>query len=419
MEKVMSAAKMKVAISGAGLAGLCLAHRLLSAGFEVSVFEREMGPDHRKQGYRITCDEHGIGALASCLPRPLFDAVLATASVPSSRDEFRIADRRLIPIVALRFDHSADKLPRQIDRQMLRHIMLSGLGDSVRFGKEAIDVVQTDELATLVFSDGSTAKADLIVVADGIGSRIKHQTVPNRSRDLGWAAIYGRSPLGDAGGPILEEPLDRSGLLAVNANRKAFFSTAMRFGDPPVAAMTRLRLPQPPNNLTDYIMWALLFRSDEAPARGANEAELQQFLLRQLSDFHPKLRRLVQGFEPGSLVTVSMKAASRPADWAVSRVTAIGDAVHVMPPLGAHGGNTALRDARTLGTELAEFATGRQTLAEAVGNYQQAVCRYGIDAVDESVAMLERVSPKNAILRWLSFELYPGVKSWFVGPLQA
>ena len=414
----MSSENIKVAISGAGLAGLCLAHRLVSLGMDVSVFEREPGPDHRKQGYRITCDDNGLAALSVCLPPSLFAAVLATSSQPSSQDEFHIADRRLIPIVTLKFDHPADKLPRQVDRQILRHIMLCGLGDRVHFGKEAVAVAQSGEGATVTFQDGMQANADLMVVADGVSSKLKHAVVPNMTRDLGWTAIYGRSSLLGAGAPILDTPLDRSGLLAISADQKAFFSTAMRFGEPPIQAMRRFGLPQPPDNSGDYVMWALLFRATEAPERSATEAALQQFLRLELAKFHPKLGRLVQSAEPGSLVSVAMKAASRPLDWAASRVTAIGDAVHVMPPLGAHGGNTALRDAHTLGNELAEFVKGRQTMTQAVGAYQQAVCGYGMDAVEDSVAMLDRTSPKNAVLRWLGFEAFPRAKSLFSRPLQ-
>jgi 2-polyprenyl-6-methoxyphenol hydroxylase-like FAD-dependent oxidoreductase len=43
---------------------------------------------------------------------------------------------------------------------------------------------------------------------------------------------------------------------------------------------------------------------------------------------------------------------ARPDAFGFARATLMGDAVHAMPPFGAHGGNTALRDAALLGRKL-------------------------------------------------------------------
>ena len=90
-----------VAIAGAGLSGLCLAQSLLRAGFDVQVYERDPSPDARRQGYRITVDEHGIGALQRCLPPRLFELSLATGSPTTGDGYFRFTNQALAPIFTL------------------------------------------------------------------------------------------------------------------------------------------------------------------------------------------------------------------------------------------------------------------------------------------------------------------------------
>src|SRR5215510_12498638 len=146
-----------VAIAGAGLSGLCLAQSLVRAGFDVHVYERDPSPHARRQGYRITVDEHGIGALQHCLPSHLFELFLATAGDPGGY--FRFTNQNLGEIFKLTFkaDPSSANLrvPRQADRQNLRTLLLSGLQDRVHFGKEPTGVESMSEAATLFFVDGS------------------------------------------------------------------------------------------------------------------------------------------------------------------------------------------------------------------------------------------------------------------------
>jgi 2-polyprenyl-6-methoxyphenol hydroxylase-like FAD-dependent oxidoreductase len=58
----------RIAITGAGLGGLCLAQALSRSGFDVHVYERDASRDARRQGYRITANEQGAAALEYCLP---------------------------------------------------------------------------------------------------------------------------------------------------------------------------------------------------------------------------------------------------------------------------------------------------------------------------------------------------------------
>lgn len=203
---------------GAGVSGLCLAHSLLRAGFDVQIYERDPAPHARRQGYRITLDEHGIAGLQRCLPPHLFQLFLATTSPTDEIGYMRITNQNLGEVFSFAFqsDPSGTDLrtPRQADRQTLRTIMLEGLRDRVHFGKAAVRAETTSDGATLHFSDGSRVHASLVVGADGVNSALRKSYLPDfEPEDTDRWAIYGRTLLFQNGRSIVPRPLKTSGYL--------------------------------------------------------------------------------------------------------------------------------------------------------------------------------------------------------------
>ena len=77
--------------------------------------------------------------------------------------------------------------------------MLSGLEDTVHFGKTFV-CYEESPLGRIVahFEDGSSAEGDVLVAADGGGSRVRRQFLPHAERiDTGIAAIAGKVFLND------------------------------------------------------------------------------------------------------------------------------------------------------------------------------------------------------------------------------
>src|SRR5215469_6062285 len=85
--------RVKVMIIGAGTGGLCLAQGLKADGIAVEVFERDYSPTDRLQGYRLGVNETGRRALKECLPKALFDKLVASSANPSRAVTF--LDHRL------------------------------------------------------------------------------------------------------------------------------------------------------------------------------------------------------------------------------------------------------------------------------------------------------------------------------------
>ncbi len=71
--------QIKVLIVGAGLGGLCLAQSLRNAHIDFEVFERDLSPWDRPQGYRLHLEADALNALREVLPPDLHRLFEATA----------------------------------------------------------------------------------------------------------------------------------------------------------------------------------------------------------------------------------------------------------------------------------------------------------------------------------------------------
>ncbi|MFC7280000.1 FAD-dependent oxidoreductase [Paractinoplanes rhizophilus] len=397
-----------VAIAGAGLSGLCLAQYLTRAGIDVHVYERDQGPFVRRQGYRIILDRHGLAALQESLPRPLYRLALVTGDEPGGH--VRFTDSRLRDAFTVNFKEEPHAT-RQVDRLTLRSILTTGLDGRIHYGKAAVAMDDGGRAGLrLRFADGTAAVASVVVGADGVGSALRPQITPDAEpASTPMVGVYGRSPLRRDGVSVIPEALRNSGVLAI-ADRpgRAFFFTSMRFGERPREAFARLAPGSYPPTGDDYVMWGLLLQQEEVPPglRG-NLLALRELAARMTTDFHPLIRRLVDTAELDATVLNPFATGRRPGRWAVPRATMMGDAVHVMPPFGAHGGNTALRDAALLGHKLVEARSSGAPVEEAIAGYQAEMVPYAFDAVDNAARLMRRLTGGAAAPHWVLTRVLP------------
>lgn len=397
-----------VAIAGAGLSGLCLAQYLTRAGIDVHVYERDPGAFVRQQGYRIILDRHGLAALRESLPRPLYRLALTTGDEPGGR--LRFTDSRLRDAFTITFKDEPHAT-RQVDRLTLRSILMSGLDGRIHYGKAAAGVDAGGPAGLrLRFDDGTAAAATVVVGADGVGSALRAPIMPDAEpATTPMAGVYGRSPLRRDGVSVIPEALRTSGVLAI-ADRpgRAFFFTSMRFGESPREAFARLAPGSYAPTGDDYVMWGMLLRQEDVPAgvRG-NLLALRDLAARAATDFHPLVRRLVDTAELDATVLNLFAAGRRPRRWPIPRATLMGDAVHVMPPFGAHGGNTALRDAALLGQRLVAARADGTPVEDAIAGYQDEMASYAFRAVDTAAGLMRRLTGAAAAPHWVLTRVLP------------
>jgi 2-polyprenyl-6-methoxyphenol hydroxylase-like FAD-dependent oxidoreductase len=237
-----------------------------------------------------------------------------------------------------------------VGRVPLRRLLAHGLGDALHLASEFTHHETRDDGTVEVhFVDGRVEHADLLVGADGVGSRIATALAGGpTSRPTRLGGIAGRSAL-TADLRALVPPLLRAGP-ALNADLRRF----------------------PPK------------------VRTLGASALQQAATDLLDAWHPAVRALVAA-PVHTAGFFRFHAADPDADltpWPSGSVNAIGDAVHAMPPTGGQAAAAAIRDADLLARELDAVVAGRTTGPLAVHAYERAMPAHAVPAIRTSLAPL-------------------------------
>jgi 2-polyprenyl-6-methoxyphenol hydroxylase-like FAD-dependent oxidoreductase len=411
---------VKVAVVGAGLGGLCLAHGLLRAGADVTVYERDETLDSRGQGYRLHLDAGP--ALHACLPSDLYELCVATSGRPSTA--MTVMTDRLRPLRRNEISPPADPLDpatlsTSVNRQTFREILAARLDGVIEFGRTCTGFEQDSGGVTVCFGDGRSARAEVLVGADGVGSPIRRRYLPHaRLDDSGIVCLYGRTPLTGQTRPLVPA-VAWDGFTAVVGTAAGLAIGVLDFREPPERAARRLAPDVRLSPARSSLMWAVTGSAGHLTGRlagtggtggtgGLGPAELHAAALSTIRRWHPDLVRLVQLASIQETSLVPVRAAVPIAAWPASRVTLLGDAIHAMSPARGSGANTALRDAALLAAELGAAARGEKTPVQAVADYERQMVDYGFAAVRASRrAELATTTRRSAVLRSLVSHL-PG-----------
>jgi 2-polyprenyl-6-methoxyphenol hydroxylase-like FAD-dependent oxidoreductase len=367
---------LHVLIIGGGIGGLCLAQGLRKAGLSAAVYERDQAADLRRQGYRISLNATGAAALRECLPPHLFALAAATAIRPAGRLVF--LDEQLHPAFNKPLNHDpAGSAGFGVNRLTLREILLAGL--DVRFGKTfAHYSFAPDGRVTAHFADGTSVTGDLLAGADGTGSGVRRQLLPDAVIDeLGWA-IYGRTPFADWVPGVLVDTFNR----ITGPDGVGMSVATCRPLERVASATARLAPSVTLTDIPGYFSWTLpltdpqLFRS-EAAALHCKAVSL-------VEAWHPAVRQIIGAADVPATFSVCITSAKPVAPWRVSHVTLLGDAIHTMSPGRGDGANVALKDAQMLTRALLRAAAGTTSLTQLIRGYEAEMRQYGFQAVADS-----------------------------------
>ncbi|MFD5592683.1 FAD-dependent oxidoreductase [Streptomyces griseorubiginosus] len=368
----------RIAVVGSGPGGLTFARVLHRHGRSVALFERDPSPDARPPGGTLDLHE-GMGQLA------LDKAGLLAEFQKLSRPEgqaMRILDT---DGTVLRDWRPApdERAHPEIDRKHLRDLLRGPL--DVQWGRGVTKVLPgTRDGVPVEFTDGRQETFDLVVGADGAWSRVRPAVSSVTPHYTGVTTVETSLDDVDRRHPDLARLIGDGSVAVYGANRSL---TAQRNSGGHVKVYAKFRAPQD---------WHA--HLDPADVEGVRASLLALFD----GWAAPVLDLLRHGT---AFVHRPLHVLPVAHTWPhVRGVTLLGDAAHLMPPLGA-GANLAMLE----GAELAEaVAAGPEDLDDTVRAFEERMWGRAAKWAEITTAGLERlVSPDPAAALALFEEVQP------------
>ncbi|MEY9844620.1 2-polyprenyl-6-methoxyphenol hydroxylase-like FAD-dependent oxidoreductase [Streptacidiphilus sp. BW17] len=329
-------AQARISIIGAGPGGLTCARILQRHGIAVTVHDRDPGPDARNQGG--TLDLHADNGQIALREAGLLDEFFGLAR-PEGQEM-----RRLDPTGTMtsRQVPEADELFKpEIDRGQLRDLLLNSLQPGTVHWGQALDAISgpADGPRQLHFADGTTLETDLVIGADGASSRVRPAVSAAVPEYTGVSFLEARFSDVENRHPDIAALVGEGGAHAADGDRGLF---AQRNSGDHIRVYIIQRVP------VDWIKHSGLTADDTGGIRA--------LLLDQYAHWSPRMRQMITDND-GPYVDRPIFALPVPHAWEHSpTVTLLGDAAHLMPPLGV-GVNLAMLDASELALALANSAT--------------------------------------------------------------
>lgn len=338
----------RIAIIGAGPGGLTCARILQRNGIAVTVYDRDVDEHARNQGGSLDLHERdGQHALdvAGLLTEFFQHARLEGQEMRQLSTEGELLGQH-VP------EEGQTSAP-EIDRGQLRRILLHSIKPgTVQWGRSVAAITgPADGPRTIEFRDGGSVEADLVIGADGAHSKVR-------------AAVSDAKPF-YSGVSFLESWFDD--MTTKHADLATFVGEGSAVAGDTNGAMWAQR------NSGDHMRVYLVRRRslnwmEENGLTASDTAGIREHLLREYAGWSEDVLRFVTEND-GVFVDRPLFVLPAPHTWQHSAsVTLIGDAAHLVPPVGV-GVNLAMLD----GCELALALINEESVDDAVRAYESVM----------------------------------------------
>ncbi len=369
--------KPHVAIIGAGIGGVALAVACLHRGIPFTIYERDTNFDARSQGYGLTLQQaskamKGLGITS-------LDGVISTKHIVHNTEGKVLGEWGTRKWLEEEIKNPAKRTNIHIARQSLRLALLEQLGgnNSVQWGHQLLNLTASEndvELNFQVNGEIKTAKADLVVGADGIRSAVRKIIIGEEAtplRYLDCIVILGICPLSaleDVSSPLLDSA---TVFQTANGNERIYIM--------PYTA--------------DSVMWQLSFpisekEAKELSAKGAKALKEEACLrtkwhapIPQILEATPE--NLISGYPVYDRELLHSELLQKNKN-----ITLIGDAAHPMSPFKGQGANQALLDALKLARKIYKGCNTKSNWRE-IGLRERVLNDFETEMLERSAAKVK------------------------------
>jgi FAD-dependent urate hydroxylase len=324
---------LKVVIIGAGIGGLTAGIALAQAGYAVQIYDRVSSL--RPVGAGISLWSNGVKVLNRLGLGAEIAAIGGQMNTMQYRDKTGqlLNDIDLLPLI-----DQVGQRPYPVARRDLQAMLGQAFPGEVQLGHDCCDIQEDESGVTAHFTNGHQARGDVLVAADGIGSKLRTYV------------------LGQAVEPRYGGYINWNGLVAADADLAPKDAWVIYVGDHQRASL----MPVAGDRFYFFLDVPLPADTPAVPA------QFQAELRTHFAGWAEPVQRLIDRLDPQATARPVISDIGPIGHYTRGRVALLGDAAHGTCPDLGQGGCQAMEDGWVLANYLVTTNLG---VADALGRY--------------------------------------------------
>ena len=303
--------KKKIAIIGAGIAGLTLGNLLQkNSDFDFIIYEKGETLN-LEEGFGIQLAVNSV----SILNQVGFNSFSKSEIYNPTKIDFYSNKDKICDLDLTQFNSETDKYTTLKRSSLIKFLKGKLFSNLIRFNKTIKSVEQDQDILKIKFEDGTSEEVDHLVVSDGVFSQTKSIIEKKSFKPNYYGAIAVRTQI------------KAKDVLAFKTENISLF----------MSSKAHLVL-YPVNDKGDINVVCILRKK-------LNEKKSIELLLSE--KFNKKNKHLLSLFK-GSLKSWSIYTSAKPVKSILKKVFYIGDAFYTFPPTLAQGASQSIESAKEL-----------------------------------------------------------------------